>query len=86
MIRRVSLPLSRIEGLSQLLLEAMALGKPVIALAAAGNLDLAEVSRSPGATPLPRGPRQSSAVLWIQRSPAAWRCRRLGSLAKTLLD
>lgn len=31
---------SRIEGLSQGLLEAMALGKPVIASAAAGNLDL----------------------------------------------
>ena len=31
---------SRIEGLSQALLEAMALGKPVIASAAAGNLDL----------------------------------------------
>jgi glycosyltransferase involved in cell wall biosynthesis len=31
---------SRSEGLSQSLLEAMALGKPVIASAAAGNLDL----------------------------------------------
>jgi glycosyltransferase involved in cell wall biosynthesis len=31
---------SRIEGLSQALLEAMALGKPVIASAAGGNLDL----------------------------------------------
>jgi glycosyltransferase involved in cell wall biosynthesis len=31
---------SRIEGLSQALLEAMALGKPVIASAAAGNRDL----------------------------------------------
>jgi glycosyltransferase involved in cell wall biosynthesis len=31
---------SRIEGLSQALLEAMALGKPVIASAAAGNADL----------------------------------------------
>jgi glycosyltransferase involved in cell wall biosynthesis len=31
---------SRVEGLSQSLLEAMALGKPVIASAAAGNLDL----------------------------------------------
>lgn len=33
---------SRIEGLSQALLEAMALGKPVIASAAAGNLDLVQ--------------------------------------------
>jgi glycosyltransferase involved in cell wall biosynthesis len=31
---------SRMEGLSQALLEAMALGKPVVASAAAGNLDL----------------------------------------------
>jgi glycosyltransferase involved in cell wall biosynthesis len=31
---------SRMEGFSQALLEAMALGKPVIASAAAGNLDL----------------------------------------------
>lgn len=37
----VMLP-SRIEGLSQSLLEAMALAKPVIASAAAGNLDLIE--------------------------------------------
>ena len=36
---------SRIEGLSQSLLEAMALGKPVIASAAAGNLDLVTPER-----------------------------------------
>ena len=36
----ISLLPSRIEGLSQALLEAMALGKPVIASAAAGNRDL----------------------------------------------
>ncbi len=39
LLELVLLP-SRIEGLSQALLEAMALGKPVIASAAAGNLDL----------------------------------------------
>jgi L-malate glycosyltransferase len=36
----VALLPSRMEGFSQALLEAMALGKPVIASAAAGNLDL----------------------------------------------
>ncbi len=39
LVELVLLP-SRIEGLSQALLEAMALGKPAIASAAAGNLDL----------------------------------------------
>jgi glycosyltransferase involved in cell wall biosynthesis len=39
LLELVLLP-SRIEGLSQALLEAMALGKPVIASRAAGNLDL----------------------------------------------
>jgi L-malate glycosyltransferase len=36
---------SRMEGFSQALLEAMALGKPVIASAAAGNLDLVQHDR-----------------------------------------
>jgi glycosyltransferase involved in cell wall biosynthesis len=36
---------SHSEGLSQSLLEAMALGKPVIASAAAGNLDLVQHDR-----------------------------------------
>jgi glycosyltransferase involved in cell wall biosynthesis len=39
LLELVLLP-SRIEGLSQALLEAMALGKPVIASAAAGNVEL----------------------------------------------
>ncbi len=39
LLELVLLP-SRIEGLSQALLEGMALGKPVVASAAAGNLDL----------------------------------------------
>jgi L-malate glycosyltransferase len=39
LLELVLLP-SRIEGLSQALLEAMALGKPVIASAAAGNIDV----------------------------------------------
>jgi glycosyltransferase involved in cell wall biosynthesis len=39
LLELVLLP-SRMEGLSQALLEAMALSKPVIASAAAGNLDL----------------------------------------------
>ena len=39
LLELVLLP-SRMEGFSQALLEAMALGKPVIASAAAGNLDL----------------------------------------------
>jgi glycosyltransferase involved in cell wall biosynthesis len=39
LLELVLLP-SRIEGLSQALLEAMALGKPVLASAAAGNVDL----------------------------------------------
>jgi glycosyltransferase involved in cell wall biosynthesis len=39
LLELVLLP-SRMEGLSQALLEAMALGKPVVASAAAGNLDL----------------------------------------------
>jgi glycosyltransferase involved in cell wall biosynthesis len=41
LLELVLLP-SRMEGLSQALLEAMALGKPVVASAAAGNLDLVQ--------------------------------------------
>jgi L-malate glycosyltransferase len=49
---------SRIEGLSQSLLEAMALGKPVIASAAAGNLDLIR--------------HESDGLLVPPLDPAAW--------------
>jgi glycosyltransferase involved in cell wall biosynthesis len=49
---------SRIEGFSQALLEAMALGKPVIASAAGGNLDLVR--------------HQTDGLLVSPLDPAAW--------------
>lgn len=49
---------SRIEGFSQALLEAMALGKPVIASAAGGNLDLVR--------------HESDGLLVAPLDPAAW--------------
>jgi glycosyltransferase involved in cell wall biosynthesis len=57
LLELVLLP-SRIEGLSQSLLEAMALGKPVIASAAAGNLDLIR--------------HESDGLLVPPLDPAAW--------------
>ena len=53
---------SRSEGLSQSLLEAMALGKPVIASAAAGNLDLVRDGRDGLLVP-PRDPRAWAAAI-----------------------
>ena len=49
---------SRIEGFSQALLEAMALGKPVIASAAGGNLDLVR--------------HETDGLLVVPLDPAAW--------------
>lgn len=57
LLELVLLP-SRIEGMSQSLLEAMALGKPVIASAAAGNLDLVA--------------SEASGLLVPALDPAAW--------------
>jgi glycosyltransferase involved in cell wall biosynthesis len=71
---------SRIEGLSQSLLEAMALGKPVIASAAAGNLDLiaSEVS---GLLVAPLAPQAWAAAIdrVLQDEPLAV---RLGAAAR----
>jgi glycosyltransferase involved in cell wall biosynthesis len=72
---------SRMEGLSQALLEAMALGKPVIASAATGNLELVSDgqdgrlvrAREPGAW--------ASAIEQLLSDPAT--AARLGALART---
>jgi glycosyltransferase involved in cell wall biosynthesis len=71
---------SRIEGLSQSLLEAMALGKPVIASAAAGNLDLVASEQSGLLVP-PLDPRQwARAIDRVLEDPAL--AGRLGTAAR----
>ena len=76
LLELVLLP-SRIEGLSQALLEAMALGKPVIASAAAGNLDLVATEVSGLLVP-PLAPREWAAAIdrVLQDQPLALRARR----------
>jgi glycosyltransferase involved in cell wall biosynthesis len=69
LLELVLLP-SRIEGLSQSLLEAMALGKPVVASAAAGNLDLIR-HESDGLLVPPLDPRAwASAIDRVLADPA----------------
>jgi glycosyltransferase involved in cell wall biosynthesis len=76
----VALLPSRIEGLSQSLLEAMALGKPVIASAAAGNLDLVRDGRDGLLVP-PREPRAwAAAIERVLGDPAL--AGRLGAAAR----
>jgi len=71
---------SRMEGLSQSLLEAMALGKPVVASAAGGNLDLITDGTNGRLVP----PRNSSAwagvIEELLSNPAA--AKRLGEAAR----
>ncbi|MFL5461054.1 MAG: glycosyltransferase family 4 protein [Gemmatimonadales bacterium] len=79
LLNLVLLP-SRMEGLSQSLLEAMALGKPVVASAAGGNLDLITDGMNGRLVP----PRNSSAwarvIEELLSSPAA--AKRLGEAAR----
>src|SRR4029453_6030731 len=78
LLELVLLP-SRIEGLSQSMLEAMALGKPVIASAAAGNLDLVR-HESDGVLVPPLDPRAwASAIDRVLADPAL--AARLGGAA-----
>lgn len=71
---------SRIEGLSQSLLEAMALGKPVVASAAAGNLDLVR-SEVDGLLVPPRAPAAwAAAISRLLADPAL--AARLGQAAR----
>ncbi len=79
LLNLVLLP-SRMEGLSQSLLEAMALGKPVVASAAGGNLDLITDGVNGRLVP----PRDSGAwarvIEELLSSPAA--AKRLGEAAR----
>jgi L-malate glycosyltransferase len=69
LLELVLLP-SRMEGLSQALLEAMALGKPVIASAAAGNIDLITSGRD-GRLVEPLDPRSwANAVEQLLENPS----------------
>jgi glycosyltransferase involved in cell wall biosynthesis len=79
LLELVLLP-SRIEGLSQALLEAMALGKPVIASAAAGNRDLI-TDKVDGRLVAPLDPAAwRRAVQELLESPAT--AHRLGAAAR----
>jgi glycosyltransferase involved in cell wall biosynthesis len=79
LLELVLLP-SRIEGLSQALLEAMALGKPVIASAAAGNVDLITDGRD-GCLVEPLDPAAwARAIDEMLNDPAA--ANRLGAAAR----
>ena len=72
LLELVLLPI-RMEGLSQSLLEAMALGKPAIASAAAGNLDLVTAGSTDCSfrrATRPPGPPPSSGC-WATRPWAA---------------
>lgn len=71
---------SRIEGLSQALLEAMALGKPVVASAAAGNLDLVD-SGANGLLVSPLDPAAWAAAIDRLLTDAEL-ARRLGAAAR----
>lgn len=78
LLELVLLP-SRMEGFSQALLEAMALGKPVVASAAAGNLDLV-TDGSDGLLIPPSDPAAWAAALERLLGDAEL-CRRLGEAA-----
>jgi glycosyltransferase involved in cell wall biosynthesis len=79
LLELVLLP-SRMEGFSQALLEAMALGKPVIASAAAGNLDLVTDARD-GLLVSPTDPAVwAGAIERVLADPALG--SRLGSIGR----
>jgi L-malate glycosyltransferase len=71
---------SRMEGLSQALLEAMALGKPVAASAAAGNLDLLTDDAN-GLLVAPTDPSAWAATIERLLADGAL-CQRLGAAAR----
>jgi glycosyltransferase involved in cell wall biosynthesis len=72
---------SHSEGLSQALLEAMALGKPVIASRASGNLELV-TDRVDGLLVDPRAPAAwAAAIDFLLRSPEE--AKRMGQAART---
>jgi glycosyltransferase involved in cell wall biosynthesis len=79
LLELVLLP-SRMEGLSQSLLEAMALGKPVVASAAAGNLDVVSHGVD-GFLAAPRDPSAWAAAIEHLLADAGLR-QRLGDAAR----